>query len=308
MPPDTRASFSALAIGSKLSKNANNLALGAALFVVNLAVIVLVFMMAAWRNIQERKARAAQLERQALKIEWAAHFDANKFATTFDAVQRAFIPPSHALVFHYSTLAQAKAMIDSGIPSKKHYRGAAFTVHSPKELDAQDHACFPSQEAVLACSVPRHLLTPLNKGQPLCGLRVVPSASLSAVRGGDFGSLRNPDPWYEGQVLLPPRCIVRAYRLVEEPSANEVESVKKGADFVFDSNHKPNAPLRMIAPETCAEYIEYMKSIRVECERNGWKPLYHYTQPGLGALIQSTGFRMSTQGQGDGGVYFSTLG
>ena len=300
--------------------------------------------MAAWRHNLDEKARAAQLERQALKIEWAAHFDANKFATTFEAVQRAFIPPSHALIFHYSTLARAQAMIDSGVPCSKHFRGAVFTLHSPKELDAQDDTTFPHQEVVLACSIPRFLLTPLNKGGPSCGLRIVPSASLTAVRGGDFGSLRNPDPWYEGQVLLPPRCIVRAYQLVEQTSAcdrvsgsdyqrrstnfgsdykrrstnfgsvykrsstHDKEAKIERADWIFDSEYKRTTELRVIAPATCAEYIDHIKSIRAECERNGWKPLYHYTEPRLGALIRSTGFRMSTQGQGDGGVYFSTLG
>ena len=36
-------------------------------------------------------------------------------------------------------------------------------------------------------------------------------------------------------------------------------------------------------------------------------PVFHYTSPALAPLILSTGLRMSTQGQGDGGVYFSTL-
>eukprot|EP00615_Pteridomonas_danica_P015489 CAMPEP_0114392792 /NCGR_PEP_ID=MMETSP0102-20121206/11051_1 /TAXON_ID=38822 ORGANISM="Pteridomonas danica, Strain PT" /NCGR_SAMPLE_ID=MMETSP0102 /ASSEMBLY_ACC=CAM_ASM_000212 /LENGTH=89 /DNA_ID=CAMNT_0001552123 /DNA_START=380 /DNA_END=646 /DNA_ORIENTATION=- len=37
-------------------------------------------------------------------------------------------------------------------------------------------------------------------------------------------------------------------------------------------------------------------------------PLYHYTSLEAAKLIIKTGFRMSTQGQGDGGVYFSTKG
>jgi hypothetical protein len=35
---------------------------------------------------------------------------------------------------------------------------------------------------------------------------------------------------------------------------------------------------------------------------------YHYTSPFLGPSILATGLRMSTQGQGDGGVYLSTRG
>jgi hypothetical protein len=51
-----------------------------------------------------------------------------------------------------------------------------------------------------------------------------------------------------------------------------------------------------------------MSRHRAVCKANGWELVYHYTQPKLLPLILKTGFRMSTQGQGDGGVYFSTLG
>ena len=37
-------------------------------------------------------------------------------------------------------------------------------------------------------------------------------------------------------------------------------------------------------------------------------PLFHYTATSVVDLIIKNGLRMSTQGQGDGGVYFSTLG
>jgi len=51
-----------------------------------------------------------------------------------------------------------------------------------------------------------------------------------------------------------------------------------------------------------------MAAARAECAACGWVPLYHYTQTFLAPLIAKTGFRMSTQGQGDGGVYFSLNG
>ena len=51
-----------------------------------------------------------------------------------------------------------------------------------------------------------------------------------------------------------------------------------------------------------------MSACRNFCTTNGWVPLYHYTMPALGQLILDSGLRMSTQGQGDGGVYFSLLG
>ena len=54
----------------------------------------------------------------------------------------------------------------------------------------------------------------------------------------------------------------------------------------------------------CAE----MSACRSICAANGWATLYHYTQLALGELILNSGLRMSTQGQGDGGVYLSLLG
>lgn len=59
---------------------------------------------------------------------------------------------------------------------------------------------------------------------------------------------------------------------------------------------------------SCAEFLARMAEIRADCAAHGLVPLYHYTTPGVAPLIADTGFRMSTQGQGDGGVYFSTLG
>ena len=37
-------------------------------------------------------------------------------------------------------------------------------------------------------------------------------------------------------------------------------------------------------------------------------PLFHYTATSVLGLVIKNGLRMSTQGQGDGGVYFSVLG
>jgi hypothetical protein len=51
-----------------------------------------------------------------------------------------------------------------------------------------------------------------------------------------------------------------------------------------------------------------MKTIRRRCAASNRVPLYHYTQVSVASLILKTGLRMSRQGQGDGGVYFSTLG
>jgi len=56
------------------------------------------------------------------------------------------------------------------------------------------------------------------------------------------------------------------------------------------------------------DYIEGMRSARKKAASMNLKPLYHFTQSSVLNLILRNGVRMSTQGQGDGGVYFSTLG
>jgi hypothetical protein len=64
----------------------------------------------------------------------------------------------------------------------------------------------------------------------------------------------------------------------------------------------------LLRPATCAEFAEAMQRVRETCAARGWLPLYHYTTPSVVASIARGGFRMSTQGQGDGGVYFSVKG
>jgi len=56
------------------------------------------------------------------------------------------------------------------------------------------------------------------------------------------------------------------------------------------------------------DYLDVMKMIRKRAATRNLVPLYHYTVPGVVPLILKGGMRMSTQGQGDGGVYFSLKG
>ena len=62
-------------------------------------------------------------------------------------------------------------------------------------------------------------------------------------------------------------------------------------------------------PQTATDYLKQMETIRSRCEElgQGCVPLFHYTSVGVSDYILGWGFRMSTQGQGDGGVYFSAL-
>ena len=70
----------------------------------------------------------------------------------------------------------------------------------------------------------------------------------------------------------------------------------------------PKRKVEVVQPATCAEYLSAMQAVRQACAEEGTVPLYHYTMLSVAPLILRGGFRMSTQGQGDGGVYFSTLG
>jgi hypothetical protein len=55
-------------------------------------------------------------------------------------------------------------------------------------------------------------------------------------------------------------------------------------------------------------YTKAMSQIRQKAFKHNVLPLYHYTSLEVAQLIINGGLRMSTQGQGDGGVYVSTLG
>mmetsp|Transcript_49770 Transcript_49770/g.63767 ORF Transcript_49770/g.63767 Transcript_49770/m.63767 type:complete len:403 (-) Transcript_49770:181-1389(-) len=50
-----------------------------------------------------------------------------------------------------------------------------------------------------------------------------------------------------------------------------------------------------------------MNKIRTSCAHSELVTLFHYTQPSVVRYLIQGGLRMSTQGQGDGGVYFSTM-
>ncbi len=278
-----------------MSKGANTLALAAVLIAVNLVVACLVFGLAAQKHWREEKERRARLERQAMTIEDAMNFDQKKFEATFDAVRRTFVPSSHALVFHYSNISNAQAAIKTGVPChEENGGGVVFSLHPFHQLDDHDKAVFPSQEVVLACAVPQALLNPLDHSSTSSSLRIVSSAALRAVRGNYFGDIRDPEPWYEGKVFLPPGHIIRAYQLNDKLSKDDEERNTK-PKRIFNVPDKQAIKVPVVTPKTCQEFVDAMKAIRNTCEVNSWVPLYHYTMPKLGLIIGETGVRMSTK-------------
>jgi hypothetical protein len=99
-------------------------------------------------------------------------------------------------------------------------------------------------------------------------------------------------------------CALRAYQLKKEESC-----VDQSEDYMMapSREYDPNV-VEFNTPKTLIEYTEVMSQIRSICENEGTVPVYHYTNAAAAPFIFERGFRMSTQGQGDGGVYFSTLG
>jgi hypothetical protein len=64
----------------------------------------------------------------------------------------------------------------------------------------------------------------------------------------------------------------------------------------------------LTVPSSCSELLDEMARLREKCDRRGLVPLYHFTSPPVAPSILKGGFRMSTQGLGDGGVTFANLG
>ena len=75
----------------------------------------------------------------------------------------------------------------------------------------------------------------------------------------------------------------------------------------------PSPHIEIRRPTSVSEYLVEMRKARARakgcrgCQSGPLLPLYHYTSESVLPLIAQGGLLMSTQGQGDGGVYFSTL-
>jgi hypothetical protein len=87
-------------------------------------------------------------------------------------------------------------------------------------------------------------------------------------------------------------------------SSNWVREEALYSKLNFNSYESPN----IIKISTMLDYIQGMRKARLKASKMNMIPLYHFTQSNVVNLILRNGLRMSTQGQGDGGVYFSTQG
>lgn len=258
----------------------------------------------AYRRFRIRQVAAdKQLEQQAKKLEFAASFSDDKFRSTFDAIRRNYLPPSSCLMFWYCTLTEAREALQSGVPvmepkNQLSQSEIVFTMQGPHEIGPVESDLFPAEvrEAVLACTLPRHLLQRLPAPLSNSSLRILPGKVLSALRGSNFAKLPNPRPWCEGKVFLPPQCIVRAYQLLEDQSCTG--QTEKSCVLMDNYSNDHQTGDLAIQPITLgADLAKAMSRIRTECAAQGWTPLYHFTAPYFAPLIIRRGLRMSTLGQ-----------
>ena len=209
-------------------------------------------------------------------------------------------------------------------------------MNQPYDLTDAETAHFHCRDAFVACSVLKESLEPFSADGVESPLHILPAAVLKALRGAYFGDVVDPGPWLDGELLLPPQCIVRAYRLDEFATDDREDKVERsrtssfwgarsssrsiGSSFgdvelanpfkrkttVYKSDGWGQLLQGVITPRSVHDFRGAMEMIRSKCDEMGWVPLYHYTVPAVVPFILEGGFRMSTQGQGDGGVYFST--
>jgi hypothetical protein len=272
-----------------------------------------------------------------LNYEDARQFSRNKFNTTFEAVWEHSVPSSHALVFYYTSFEVAKQGRKSGIASWSEYNGVpvslrhphdstdaefeVFGVKSDKATTGANVETFP-HEFVFVLSLPQRFLSALPGYECDEGLCMVPSQVLNALRPTSFSDVMDGKPWVEKLVLLPPHNILRSFLILDKDSLSRVSSSSSSSSFTENRNttikrNDLNYDIDVatvclstgIMPITSVGvYTDRMNLIREQASKLGLVPLYHYTSESVAPLILNGGLRMSTQGQGDGGVYVSTQG
>mmetsp|Transcript_10257 Transcript_10257/g.13387 ORF Transcript_10257/g.13387 Transcript_10257/m.13387 type:complete len:593 (+) Transcript_10257:165-1943(+) len=92
---------------------------------------------------------------------------------------------------------------------------------------------------------------------------------------------------------------------------DEISLQYASSQWVHDESHVQSSgshKAQVVKIKSMLDYVEGMRKVRTIATSMKLKPLYHFTQTSVVPLILKGGMRMSTQGQGDGGVYFSTLG
>jgi hypothetical protein len=140
----------------------------------------------------------------------------------------------------------------------------------------------------------------------------------AANYGATFGKNRSSNPGFEArkrQTMLANQRdsdvrLTRSSSNWRSQSSSKSYSIFRPSvcrNSVEQLSEVHDADVHMVRALDCHSYLRAINIAREACKEHGLVPVFHYTLPSLGPLILSSGFRMSTQGQGDGGVYFSTL-
>ena len=362
-----------ISTGSLDQLGLSNLLIGSILSATHIFIMFVALGIGYTRYKLENALMKSEHEAKIIKIEWAVHFSANKFNTTFEYVELHSVADSHILVFYYTSLAQARAIVvDERIPAVSmpniaegtgiHCNGGlrhggggiVVSLRGPQVVKKGDPSLSlmgtgsvaESREVVFCLSLPRtalfhlpaHGLNNQSTLHEVAHLRFIPANFLQAMGSYTRPLMSGNDGWsapgkgaelLNPLVFLPSTSVLRAYQLYDNHACHEPaipalllhrerppipapstksmvvnrKSAKKGKQEVF-----PAATVEVMRPATCRDYLDQMAKVREACKAEGTVPLYHFTMPVIAPFIQRDGFRMSTQGQGDGGVYFSTLG
>lgn len=126
----------------------SDLWIGVVLMATNTFVLVAALYIG-WYKYKQAMAKKA-LEEKPIKIEWAAHFSAAKFRTTFQSVVSTSVPLSHVLVYHYTSMAAARKMARDGIPALHGQGGVILSLRGPCDLLPGDH-CLRHMSSVAPC-------------------------------------------------------------------------------------------------------------------------------------------------------------
>jgi hypothetical protein len=179
---------------------------------------------------------------------------------------------------------------------------------------------FPN-ELFFAVSVPVRLLEPLRGFEHDEGLCMISTPVINALRPSEFVRVVDGKPWIDNMILLQPGNILRSFLIMEADTKpiihfdnhnnnhnNNLSSSYSRDVFEFDDTFYSDHHSNITLISDVDVYTDRMTYIRKEATKKGLVPLYHYTSPVVAPMIMSGGLRMSTQGQGDGGVYVSTQG
>jgi hypothetical protein len=289
--------------------------LGLILFGLVISIVLCVFVFARKEERKRDFAKKAKFLAVQSTIEWAVGFSDTKMNTSLEAIAQTSLPASHSLVYYFCSVPAASRALSSGIPAvsgANNESGIVFSVRPFHELSTRMRSLLAvdTADVMLTISLLTDLLDPVASSGEDYAVHLS-SRILSAMRPYYFGSVIEPGPWTEGQLLLPPQCILRAYQLKEQsftlaPCIND-RMVPRDQPL-FETPRIARQAAQLFCPRTSEEFLKRMAEARRVCSECELVCCYHYTSEAALQFILDGGFRMSSNGQGDGGVYFSTMG